>query len=175
MMPSKSPRYWDRTTFPSTPCSPTARPSSRPTRTAAWSWRWSKKGDADLQEPAGWLAKNTEWVRVFDVIVSNKKDDELGMTEYDNLVRALTTSADQFVGWIIFDKRRVWINHPGQNVKMHLQSKGLAKDAAETVMGTSLGKGWKLVDLPFLPRAWKLPKWRKRPSVAPAASAATFP
>ena len=95
-----------------------------------------KKGDSDSKEPEGWLAKKTKWVRVFDVIVSDKKDDDLGTTEYDNLVRALTTSADQFIGWMIFDERRVWINHPGQNVKMHLQSKGLAKDAAETVMGT---------------------------------------
>ena len=32
---------------------------------------------------------------------------------------------------------------------MVLQSKGLAKDAAETIMGASLCKGWRLVDLPF--------------------------
>ena len=108
-----------------------------------------KKGDSDAKEPEGWLAKKTKWVRVFDVIVSDKKDDDLGTTEYDNLIRALTTSADQFIGWMIFDERRAWINHPGQNVKMHLQSKGLAKDAAETIMGTSLGKGWRLVSLPF--------------------------
>ena len=42
-----------------------------------------------------------------------------------------------------------WIGHPAANVKMLLQSLGNAKDAAECVMGTAVGKGWRLVSLPF--------------------------
>ena len=50
---------------------------------------------------------------------------------------------------MIFDKSGVWIGHPGPNVKMLLQKHGNAKDEAERVMGGAIGKGWRLVNLPF--------------------------
>ena len=107
-----------------------------------------KKGDADQKEPEGWLAKKTKWVRVFETTVSDKREDDLGLTEYDNLIRAIETSAKQFVGWVVY-KSGEWIGHPATNVKMLLQSLGNAKDAAECVMGTAIGKSWRLVSLPF--------------------------
>ncbi len=107
-----------------------------------------KKGDADQKEPEGWLAKKTKWIRVFETTISDAREDDLGLTEYDNLIRAIETSAKQFVGWVVY-KSGEWIGHPATNVKMLLQSLGNAKDAAECVMGTAIGRGWRLVSLPF--------------------------
>jgi len=107
-----------------------------------------KKGDAELTEPDGWLAKKTKWVRIFETIINDKKDDDLGMTEYDNLIRAIKTPAKQFVGWVVHEGGE-WVGHPGANVKMLLQNLGNAKDEAERVMGGAIGKGWRLVSLPF--------------------------
>ena len=107
-----------------------------------------KKGDAELTEPDGWLAKKTKWVRVFETIIGDKRNDDLGLTEYDNLIRAIETSAKQFVGWVI-QKSGEWIGNPGINVKMLLQNMGNAKDEAECIMGGAVGKSWRLVSLPF--------------------------
>jgi hypothetical protein len=107
-----------------------------------------KRGDADLKEPDGWLAKKTKWVRVFETVVTDKKNDDLGLTEYDNLLRAVETSAKQFVGWVVH-KDKEWVGEPAANVKMLLQNIGNAKDAAECIMGGAVAKGWRLVSLPF--------------------------
>ena len=102
-----------------------------------------KKGDAEQNDPEGWLAKKTKWIRVFETTVSDAREDDLGLTEYDNLIRAIETSAKQFVGWVVY-KGGEWIGHPATNVKMLLQSLGNAKDAAECVMGrrSARGGGW---------------------------------
>ena len=112
--PCRSPRPWAKTTLRSTRCSPTARPRSRPIKTAAWSWRSNaRKGTPSYTEPEGWLAKKTKWVRVFETTISDKKDDDLGLTEYDNLIRAIETPAKQFVGWVVY-KGGEWIGQPGR-------------------------------------------------------------
>jgi hypothetical protein len=108
-----------------------------------------KKGDAELAEPDGWLAKKTKWVRIFETTINDKKEnDDLGLTEYDNLLRAIETSAKQFVGWVIH-KDGEWVGQPAANIKMVLQNLGNAKDAAECIMGGAVSKGWRLVSLPF--------------------------
>jgi hypothetical protein len=107
-----------------------------------------KKGDAELAEPDGWLAKKTKWVRIFETTIGDKKEDDLGLTEYDNLIRAIETSAKQFVGWMVH-KKGEWIGHPGVNVKMLLQNLGNAKDESECIMGGAVGNSWRLVSLPF--------------------------
>ena len=108
-----------------------------------------KKGDNELQPPEGWLAKKTKWVRIFETTISDKKEsDDLGLTEYDNFIRAIETSAKQFVGWNI-QKNKEWVWQPAANIKMVLQNLGNAKDAAECIMGGAVSKGWRLVNLPF--------------------------
>ena len=107
-----------------------------------------RKGDADLKEPDGWLAKKTKWVRVFETILEDKNNDDLGATEYDNLFRAIKTPAKQFVGWVIHEGGE-WVGNPGNNVRMLLQNLGNAKTEAECIMGGAVGKSWRLVSLPF--------------------------
>ena len=119
-----------------------------------------KKGDAEHKEPEGWLAKKTKWVRIFETTINDKKDDDLGLTEYDNLIRAIETPAKQFVGWVVY-KGGEWVGHPAANVKMLLQSLGNAKDAAECIMGGGSRQGM-AVGEPALPR--RVPR---RPAMEP--------
>ena len=49
-----------------------------------------KKGDADLTEPDDWLPKKTKWVRIFETTIQAKKEnDDLEVTEYEDLIRAV--------------------------------------------------------------------------------------
>ena len=72
------------------------------------------KGDAELTEPEGWLAKKTKWVRVFETVIHDKEDDEIGASEYDNLLRAIKTPAKQFLGWVVHEGRRMGRQPGGQ-------------------------------------------------------------
>jgi hypothetical protein len=107
-----------------------------------------KKGDDERPEPKGWLGKKTKWVAVCNVVVNEKTDKDADEAGCNNLIRPIRTSANQFVGWMLRDTG-VWIAHPGQNIKLHLQSLGHPKDQAEAIMGAALGHSWELVNLPF--------------------------
>ena len=121
-----------------------------------------KKGDCELkEEPPGWLAKKTKWVRVYDAIISEEKEDDLGVSEFDGVIRAVKSTAKQFIGWKVRDQSKEWVDQPSANVKMMLQNRGLAKDAAECVMGASIDNGWRLVSLPFQPEYPGDRQWNK--------------
>ncbi len=121
-----------------------------------------KKGDCELkEEPPGWLAKKTKWVRVYDAIISEEKEDDLGVSEFDGVIRAVKSTAKQFIGWKVRDQSKEWVDQPIANVKMMLQNRGLAKDAAERVMGAAIDNGWKLVSLPFQPEYPGDRQWNK--------------
>ena len=106
------------------------------------------KGDAELKEPEGWLAKKTKWVRVFETVIHDKEDDEIEASEYDSVLRSIKTPAKQFLGWVVHEGGE-WVGNPAANVKMLLQHLGNAKDASECIMGGAVGKSWRLVCLPF--------------------------
>ena len=111
-----------------------------------------RKEDAEQPKPQGWLAKKTKWVRVFETTIPNGREDETTTqsAQYDNVLRAIKTPAEQFVAWALYEaKRKKWVYHPVGNVKMRLQSLGNAKDEAECIMGSVLEESWELVTLPF--------------------------
>ena len=68
-----------------------------------------RKGDADLKEPEGWLAKKTKWVRIFETTVHDKADEPVQAAEYDDQLRALKTPAQEFLGWRMKDKSGEWV------------------------------------------------------------------
>ena len=114
----------------------------------------------DRQAP-GWLDKKGKWVRVFDVKIDAEKKDDLGSTQYDNIIRALKTAAKQFAGWAVRDNDGEWDWQPSGNVKMYLQEAGLPKTEAEAIMGGAIKRSWKLVNIPFHPefpggRQWNM-------------------
>ena len=96
----------------------------------------------------GWIGKKDKWVRKFDVEIETGKGNELGSSEYDDLFRELESASLEGAGWVL-SKSGQWIHESAANVKMHLQSRGLAKPEAEEVMGEAVGKAWRLVNLPF--------------------------
>jgi hypothetical protein len=108
----------------------------------------AKEDDDDKKKMIGWLAKKDKWVRVFDTKTKSDKNDELGFSEHDNLVRELMAPSNEFSGWVLF-KDSVWFREQASNVKMRLQSLGMGKPEAENIMGEAIGKSWTLVDLPF--------------------------
>ena len=107
------------------------------------------KADAEKPEPKGWLAKKTKWVRVFETVIHDHADDEMDATEHDNKLRAIKTTAQQFLGWRVKDKSVKWADNPASNVKMLLQSLNYTKDQAECIMGCAIDQSWELVSLPF--------------------------
>ena len=96
----------------------------------------------------GWLAKKDKWTRVFDTKTRNDKSDELGFSEHDALLREIMAASKEYAGWVLF-KDGDWYREQSANVKMLLQSKGLGKPEAESIMGEAVGKSWMLVNLPF--------------------------
>lgn len=114
----------------------------------------------DDEQMPNWLDKKGKWVRVFDVKIDAEKKDDLGSTEYDNVVRTLKTPSRQFAGWMVRDNDE-WAGQPSANVKMYLQDSGLPKNEAEAIMGGAVKRAWKLINIPFHPefpggRQWNM-------------------
>jgi hypothetical protein len=105
------------------------------------------KKDEDEKMP-GWLEKKNKWIRIFDVKLDTKKNEELGFNAYDNLIRELIAQSRETAGWVIF-KDGVWVHEPINHVKLLLQNLGNDKGEAENIMGGIVNKSWRLVDLPF--------------------------
>jgi hypothetical protein len=105
-----------------------------------------KKSEGPKQ---GWDDKNGKYVKVFKVKADSKEEDQLDCSEFDKIIRAVKTTAAEHSGWMIKEEGREWTRHPAANVKMFLQSLDHAKNEAEAIMGAAIGRGWKLVNLPF--------------------------
>jgi len=124
-----------------------------------------KKTDPSLP---GWDEKRTKYVRIFTTKAGPENEDDF--TEYDGIIRALETAAIEHAGWVA-KKSKEWVRQPGGNIKMLLQSLGNPKTIAEEIMGTSIGRGWRLVNLPFREeypggRQWNIdaPQFRFQPA-----------
>jgi hypothetical protein len=96
----------------------------------------------------GWDNKKSKYVKIFSIKTNPGHDDALDFTEYDNLIRALESAAVEHTGWVS-KKGKEWVRHPPSNIKMLLQSLDNSKTEAETIMGSALARGWRLVNLPF--------------------------
>lgn len=118
------------------------------------------KNSDDGGEMGDWNSsdKKNAWTQVFDVPTEPVKEE---IADFDNRVRALKTVAGDEAGWAILEDNGEWKRSSYSNVKVVLQSYGLAKEEAEIVMGTANRRTWKLVSLPFQPeypgnRQWNL-------------------
>ena len=107
-----------------------------------------KKGDAELTEPDGWLAKKTKWVRIFETIINDKRRRRTRTDRIRQPDPRRQDARQQFVGWMI-SRTSEWVEQPGRQRQDVLQSLGIAKDEAECIMGGAVGKSWRLVSLPF--------------------------
>ena len=147
--PSKSPRCWDRniSVDPLFADRKTLLKTHKDGRLVMEIER--KKGDCELPGGAcGWLAKKTKWVRVL------RRDDQ---DEKDETRRRRIRRPDPGVNHgrssslVGSGMKSKWVRPSRPERENGPAKQGLAKDAAETVMGHRSDKGWRLDD-PALPR-----------------------
>ncbi len=131
-----------------------------------------KKMDGDSQ-PRGWndVDKARHWTMV---VVTNKADVANSVTDYDSLIRCLTTPDNKPSGWATVTEKGDWVRKGSGSIKTILQYMGHAKPEAEQIMGRCEFRPWKLVCLPFEPeypgdRQWNLnaPQLAFAPSYEP--------
>jgi hypothetical protein len=130
------------------------------------------KEENDTQEQMpGWLAKKDKWVRKFEKKLQDNPDEELGLNDYDTILRTLITPNGDHAGWLCRLESGGWSRQPASHVKMMLQHLGMDKSTAEAVMGGAVKRAWTLVNLPFREehpggRQWNLdaPQFVYRPA-----------
>ncbi len=119
-----------------------------------------KKPGQKTKTLAGWISKNDKWVKMFDVLTDTKKD-EVSYGEHDNLIRQLVSPSCEDAGWYLRANDGTWQRFSTEKVKLRLIAMGHPKPEAELILGTTIGKAWKLVNVPFQPeypgdRQWNM-------------------
>ena len=109
------------------------------------------KGKTDPESIGDWNSsdKKGSWTQVLSIVADN---DEVDITDYDELIRCLETTAGDSAGWSI--KKRSdnqWTNKNSGSVKNILQEMGHPKPEAEQIMGRYELRPWKMVMIPFTP------------------------
>lgn len=108
----------------------------------------AKKNDDSGME--GWAGKKDNWTRVFDA-KADQKSAEVDFQEYDNILRSLVTSEGGDAGWVYKNPEGGWDRLQTDKVKLLLLHLGNSKSEAELILGHSLARRWKLVNIPFQP------------------------
>ena len=106
-----------------------------------------KPGEKDEALP-GWISKRDKWVKMFDVLADNKQD-EVSHAEYDNIIRQLVSSSREDAGWYLRADDLTWQRFSTEKVKLRLLAMGNSKPQVELILGSTIGKAWKLVNVPF--------------------------
>ncbi len=104
----------------------------------------------DDEDMPGWISKKDKYVKLFDTITDTKKED-LSHAEYDSIIRQLVTPSHQDAGWFLRSSDETWQRFSTEKVKLRLQALGHAKQQVELILGSTIGKAWKLVNVPFQP------------------------
>lgn len=97
----------------------------------------------------GWLHKNKKWIKIFTV--SSQQQIETDATTLDDQVRHLATSNGADAGWALKGEDSDWRREPLSHIQMVLHSMGLPPPEIKSVVGNSVLRAWKLVNLPFQP------------------------
>jgi len=99
----------------------------------------------------GWIDKGRKWVKVFDTMADEKKKEDVSHTEYDNIIRQLVSPSHEDAGWYLRANDRTWQRFGTEKVKMRLLAMGNPKPQVELILGSTIGKAWRLVNVPFQP------------------------
>lgn len=118
--------------------------------------------NGQAMKAAGWLPnkKGDWWSKVFDT-QAEKKNSDLLVLDFDNMVRCLKSPAGERSGWMIIDDSGSWVRVPKDDARSKLLAKGHAKPEAEIILGLAGEKNWAVVNMPFKPeypgnRQWNL-------------------
>ena len=91
----------------------------------------------------------------------------------DGLVRALITPAGENAGFMLRSDSGTWDRQTMTNARMRLQSLGMAKNEAESILGMAVGKRWILVNVPFQLEFLGGRRWNLNAAAALAVSRAS--
>lgn len=105
-----------------------------------------------------WLEKSGKYYKLFDGKLA--EDGEPEIVTYDDEVRHLVTEVGDDYGWVIHSDSE-WHAEPFQHVKTYLASKGYAPNDIQNIMGSSIGRCWKIVNYPFESEYPKDRQWNK--------------
>ena len=97
----------------------------------------------------GWLHKRGKWTKLFNITTPQLSEGE--GTIYDDQIRHLTTGAGDDAGWVLKIESRQWVREPLMHIQSVLHTLGLKSPEIKNVIGNSVLKAWKLVNLPFQP------------------------
>ena len=118
-----------------------------------------KKEDRDLaDEMKGWLPIKGWWQRIVNVNVSSNYEPET--TNYEDLIRHLVTEDGADYGWSIFSDSQ-WRTEPLTHIRPALESLSLGVKEIKNIIGGSIFKCWRLVNMPFQPEYPGDRKWNR--------------
>jgi hypothetical protein len=121
-----------------------------------------KQNPNEEKPDKGWSSKKGGWwERVYNMMAEPRRNNGVGATEFDNIVRALVSPAGERAGWVISRATGGWDRVPKDDAKSALLAMGHAKADADVILGCAVLRSWKTVHLPFQPeypgdRQWNL-------------------
>lgn len=138
------------------------------------------KNGSNEQRPEGdWTDTNKKsvWTQLLPV-AAEPTIGQNERTDYDKLIRCMTTEDGQQSGWAMHRKTGGWLRKTASSIKMYLQYLGHAKAEAEEVMGLYEHHPWTIVTRPFEPeylsnRRWNVDAPQYRFDPAPRIDAGT--
>lgn len=102
--------------------------------------------DSNSPQLQGWIAEGKKFTRMFPIKSAPVGEPEI--LRLDDQVRKLITETGEDAGWVVRSEG-CWHTEPYQNVKVFLSSLGYKPNDVLTIMGSSVGQCWKLVNKPF--------------------------
>ena len=104
--------------------------------------------DDRAEDAPGFLVKKGFWVKMFSTQAPIVDEPEVGV--HDDIVRHLVSGTQEDCGWVLRADGS-WITEPKTNIADALASTGLTPKEARNIVGSSIFKPWKIVNLPFQP------------------------
>jgi hypothetical protein len=111
----------------------------------------------------GWLTnkKGDYWTRIFSVRRVESRENDVG--NYDDIARHLTSTEGSDLGWVVRSGES-WHEEPLTHVWAVLEHMGLKSVDAKNVIGSSVVRPWKIVNLPFQPEYPGDRRWNREGS-----------
>lgn len=126
-----------------------------------------KKGDSS--PGSGWANQIRWWEKVIRDTNVRQEVENQDFEKCDSIVRSVKVSGDS-AGFFACDDNNEWVRQPLANLKCFLKGRNIPPTEVDAVIGNSIHKSWKLVNIPFHPeypggRTWNkdAAQWKYKP------------
>lgn len=109
---------------------------------------FKKAGEKD-KNLKGWISKKDKWTKIFNVWAAETKRDDYTHGEYDHVIRQLVTPSNEDAGWYLKADDNTWQRFSTEKVKLRFTAMGHSDHEIKIILGSTIGKAWKLVNIPF--------------------------